>query len=115
VTWPSITNEGEEAMSAKTGDALGQHLLTIKRWALLGALCFLAAAVNVRAQNSFTSGSSGADGAFAPATSQTILVPDSGIFNSDRRNHHVYAQQPEQQARDDIGERGRCNRRKHQR
>ena len=68
-------------MSAKTGDAFGQHLLTIKRWALLGALCFLAAAVNVRAQNSFTSGSTGADGPFAPTTSQTILVPDSGVFN----------------------------------
>ena len=68
-------------MSAKTGDAFGQHLLTIKRWALLGALCFLAAAVNVRAQNSFSSGSTGADGPFAPTTSQTILVPDSGVFN----------------------------------
>ena len=68
-------------MSAKTGDAFGQHLLTIKRWALLGALCFLAAAVNVRAQNSFSSGSTGADGPFAPTTSQTILVPESGVFN----------------------------------
>ena len=68
-------------MSAKTGDAFGQHLLTIKRWALLGALCFLAAAVNVHAQNSFSSGSSGADGPFAPTANQTIIVPDSGVFN----------------------------------
>jgi hypothetical protein len=68
-------------MSAKTGDAFGQHLVTIKRWALLGALCFLAAAVNVRAQNTFSSGSTGADGPFSPTTSQTIVVPDSGVFN----------------------------------
>lgn len=68
-------------MSAKTGDAFGQHLITIKRWALLGALCFLAAAVNVRAQNTFSSGSTGADGPFSPTTSQTIVVPDNGVFN----------------------------------
>ena len=68
-------------MSAKTGDAFGQHLLTIKRWALLGTFCFLAAAVNVSAQNSFSSGSTGADGPFSPTTSQTIIVPDSGVFN----------------------------------
>lgn len=68
-------------MSAKTGDALGQHLLTIKRWALLGVLCLLAAAINVRAQNTFSSGSTGADGAFSPTTNQTVVVPDSGVFN----------------------------------
>ena len=68
-------------MSAKTGDAFRQHLLTIKRWALLGVLCLLAATVNVRAQNNFSSGSTGADGAFSPTASQTILVPDSGVFN----------------------------------
>jgi hypothetical protein len=68
-------------MSANTGDAFRQHLLTIKRWALLGVLCFLAAAVNVRAQNTFSSGSTGADGAFSPASSQSIAVPDSGVFN----------------------------------
>ena len=68
-------------MSANTGDAFGQHLLTIKRWALLGVLVFLAAAVNVRAQSAFSSGSTGADGPFSPATSQTIVVPDSGVFN----------------------------------
>ena len=33
------------------------------------------------AQNSFSSGSTGADGAFAPTTTQTIVVPDSGVFN----------------------------------
>ena len=71
-------------MSAKTGDAFRQHLLTIKRWALLGVLCLLAATVNVRAQNTFSSGSTGADGAFSPTASQTILVPDSGVFNFTR-------------------------------
>jgi hypothetical protein len=33
------------------------------------------------AQTTFSSGSTGADGAFAPTTSQTITVPDSGVFN----------------------------------
>src|SRR5262249_53711056 len=31
--------------------------------------------------NTFSSGSTGADGAFAPTTSQTIQVPESGVFN----------------------------------
>jgi hypothetical protein len=36
----------------------------------------------VRGQlNTFTSGSTGADGAFSPTTSQTIQVPESGVFN----------------------------------
>ena len=48
-------------------------------WAIvLGCLLF---AVTARAQNSFNSGSTGADGAFAPTTSQSIAVPTSGTFN----------------------------------
>lgn len=48
-------------------------------WAMvLGCLLF---AVTARAQNSFSSGSTGADGAFAPSTSQSIAVPASGTFN----------------------------------
>lgn len=31
--------------------------------------------------NNFSSGSTGADGAFAPSASQTIVVPESGVFN----------------------------------
>jgi hypothetical protein len=37
--------------------------------------------VPVAAQGGFSSGSTGADGAFAPTTSQTISVPASGVFN----------------------------------
>ncbi|HVG19197.1 MAG TPA: hypothetical protein VNI02_09090, partial [Blastocatellia bacterium] len=33
------------------------------------------------AQGGFSSGSTGADGAFSPTTSQTIQVPESGVFN----------------------------------
>ena len=45
----------------------------------LGIVWMSAAA---RAQlNNFSSGSTGADGAFAPTTSQTIQVPESGVFN----------------------------------
>ena len=44
------------------------------------ALSFFCAAT-LQAQNSFSSGSTGADGAFTPATTQSIAVPDSGVFN----------------------------------
>ncbi|HKQ52750.1 MAG TPA: hypothetical protein VJT74_10300, partial [Pyrinomonadaceae bacterium] len=39
------------------------------------------AALTAHAQNNFSSGSTGADGAFSPTSSQTIVVPDSGVFN----------------------------------
>lgn len=68
-------------MSANTGDAYGQHPLTNKRWAILASLLLFVVSVNVRAQNTFNSGSTGADGAFAPTTTQSIAVPDSGVFN----------------------------------
>ena len=45
----------------------------------LGLCLFMSVAA--AAQNTFNSGSTGADGAFAPATTQTIVVPDSGVFN----------------------------------
>ena len=45
----------------------------------LGLCLFISVAAS--AQNNFSSGSTGADGAFAPATTQTITVPDSGVFN----------------------------------
>lgn len=45
----------------------------------LGLCLFMSVAA--AAQNTFNSGSTGADGAFAPATTQTITVPDSGVFN----------------------------------
>lgn len=65
-------------------EALGRHLLKTKGWAgsvsLLLAL-LTCAALTAHAQNTFSSGSTGADGAFAPNTSQTITVPDSGVFN----------------------------------
>ena len=45
----------------------------------LGLCLFMSVAAS--AQNNFNSGSTGADGAFAPNTTQTIVVPDSGVFN----------------------------------
>src|SRR5215831_17096880 len=44
---------------------------------------FAVAAVSLpgAAQNNFNSGSTGADGAFAPTASQSIVVPASGVFN----------------------------------
>lgn len=49
--------------------------------AVFVALVLLLLAPVALAQNSFSSGSTGADGAFAPNTTQTIVVPDSGVFN----------------------------------
>ena len=70
-------------MFANHGDALRQHLLNTKRSGKLVALIvsLLCAALSVQAQNTFNSGSTGADGAFAPTSSQTVVVPDSGTFN----------------------------------
>ena len=47
------------------------------------ALCLLAGttARPVRAASTFDSGSTGADGAFAPTANVTLQVPDSGVFN----------------------------------
>lgn len=50
--------------------------------ASLALLLVLAcAAATVRAQNNFSSGSTGADGAFNPTSNVTIVAPESGVFN----------------------------------
>src|SRR5882672_4405976 len=70
-------------MFANHGEALRQHLLNSKRWIAMVAmaLALFCAAATAQAQNSFSSGSTGADGPFAPTANQTITVPDSGVFN----------------------------------
>jgi hypothetical protein len=62
-------------------DGLSRHLLTGKLCVAIFALLLFYAAAPLQAQNNFSSGSTGADGAFAPATSQSIAVPESGVFN----------------------------------
>lgn len=47
-------------------------------WIIAGMVMLAATALG---QNSFSSGSTGTDGAFAPAQSQSITAPDSGVFN----------------------------------
>ena len=47
----------------------------------ISVLMILLFAIVGQAQNTFNSGSTGADGAFSPTTNQTIVVPESGIFN----------------------------------
>jgi hypothetical protein len=44
-------------------------------------LVMVCAAATVRAQNNFSSGSTGADGAFNPTSNVTIVAPESGVFN----------------------------------
>jgi hypothetical protein len=65
------------------GEALRQHLLNSKRWFAMVAmaLALFCVAATAAAQNTFSSGSTGADGAFNPTTTQTISVPESGVFN----------------------------------
>lgn len=67
-------------MFANNGGASRQ--LTQRRAAPAAiVVLMLFVAGNIHAQNSFSSGSTGGDGAFNPATSQTITVPASGVFN----------------------------------
>lgn len=71
-------------MFVNHGEALRRHLFKTKAWAAsVGLLLSLltCAALTAHAQNTFSSGSTGADGAFAPTVTQTIVVPDSGVFN----------------------------------
>ncbi|HVF57122.1 MAG TPA: hypothetical protein VM934_13285 [Pyrinomonadaceae bacterium] len=71
-------------MSVFDVEALRRHLSEAgRRAAALAFILFLACAATVttNAQNTFTSGSTGADGAFAPTANQTIVVPESGVFN----------------------------------
>jgi hypothetical protein len=58
---------------ASTGARRG---ILVAVWLLL--LCFAPQAL---AQNTFSSGSTGADGSFEPTSNQTIVVPDSGVLN----------------------------------
>lgn len=67
-------------------EAARRRALPGGRGRLLAALSLLLLLVAPQAsaqntQNNFGSGSTGADGAFAPTTNQTINVPDSGVFN----------------------------------
>jgi hypothetical protein len=48
---------------------------------LIAFILCLAWTATATAQSNFSSGSTGADGAFAPTSSQTITVPASGVFN----------------------------------
>ncbi len=70
-------------MFAINSQALRRHLLKAKGWANAVALLSVlaCAAMSAHAQNNFSSGSSGADGAFAPTSNQVIVVPESGVFN----------------------------------
>jgi hypothetical protein len=54
-----------------------------RRWAALCALvfCLCGAAHTAHAQGNFNSGSTGADGAFNPTSSQAVQLPESSVFN----------------------------------
>src|SRR5687767_6259305 len=70
------------AMFADTQDSRRQHSLSKRLLAMLTlTFSLVCAAETLQAQRQFSSGSTGADGAFAPTASQSIVVPDSGLFN----------------------------------
>lgn len=71
-------------MFAKYGESSRQYLWLLRRWAfpVWLVLIVICAAISTRAQQcSFSSGSTGANGAFAPIANQTIQLPESGVFN----------------------------------
>ncbi|MET0650122.1 MAG: hypothetical protein ABW208_26230 [Pyrinomonadaceae bacterium] len=70
-------------MSSIFGEAARQEKLPWRRLGLLVAasLLLLCFAPQASAQNTFSSGSTGIDGAFEPTSSQTVVVPDSGVLN----------------------------------
>ena len=59
---------------------INPHACAARLW-LAAALIILAWSFTASAQGNFSSGSTGADGAFAPTANQTIVVPDSGVYN----------------------------------
>ena len=63
--------------------ASGSHLLVNESLAAAVGLILLVlyTALPAYAQSTFNSGSTGADGAFAPTANQTVTLPDSGVFN----------------------------------
>lgn len=70
-------------MFQRSNDAMRTHRsrMVLLLTNMIAVLLLAAAAPPSQAQNNFSSGSTGADGAFAPATNQTIQVPANGIFN----------------------------------
>lgn len=68
-----------------SGQAARRSPFSLTLWAMSIALViFACAALPTSAQNAantFSSGSTGADGAFAPTANQTVIVPASGVFN----------------------------------
>ncbi|HVG39440.1 MAG TPA: hypothetical protein VM870_09135 [Pyrinomonadaceae bacterium] len=66
-------------------EAFRHHLQAALKWtcavALIMCACPMLPAQAQNTTNSFSSGSTGADGAFAPTANQTIVVPESGVFN----------------------------------
>lgn len=69
-------------MFADAKNSRRQHSLS-KRLPAFLTLTFslVCAGETLQAQSRFSSGSTGADGAFAPTATQSIPVPDSGVFN----------------------------------
>jgi hypothetical protein len=55
--------------------------ITLRTINLMVVLLAAGSSLTSQAQNNFNSGSTGADGAFAPSANQTISVPASGVFN----------------------------------
>lgn len=70
-------------MFQHSNDARGTHRLKmiLRLTNMIAVLLLAGAALPSQAQNNFNSGSTGADGAFAPAANQTIQVPANGVFN----------------------------------
>jgi hypothetical protein len=82
---PELTLKEKKMMfSTNDGAVVSRRLYGRVVAALAITLLLACAAPSTRAQNAlniFSSGSTGADGAFAPTSSVAVVVPDSGVFN----------------------------------
>jgi hypothetical protein len=58
-----------------------RQLIKLLFIAIIAVVLLAGRAAPTYAQNNFNSGSTGADGAFAPTSNQTLQVPASGVFN----------------------------------
>ncbi|MGH9837541.1 MAG: hypothetical protein ACREEM_02020 [Blastocatellia bacterium] len=63
----------------KQANALGKRNWQWRWLAMCALICL--AAHTARAQGTFNSGSTGADGPFNPTSSQMVQLPESGVFN----------------------------------
>lgn len=79
--WVGVNTWRQESASPPKGGAYSKEVL-MRMQTMTWPIVFLLAGAAVTAEGAtFTSGSTGADGAFSPTANTTLTVPASGVFN----------------------------------